>query len=268
MRWIIGDIHGMLRPLETLVSTIDRHDRDRQLLFVGDYVNRGPQSKQVIDLLLKLPQCHFVRGNHDDVFDQVLSGLSVCNKPGEESRVTSFQWFMQHGLDKTLESYGIAPSEMQRALRKPTGAALDFLVEPVPPEHRRFIRNLPIVLESDDLFVAHAKWDVYTATDAPPISERVGGKGTDVRYTLIWGRYRADEIETEKPAWTRTGYFGHTPVDAYIDGEDLVPVAGPKIILLDTAAALVPHGRLTAFCHESGTCIQADPDGKLVVPPP
>ena len=115
------------------------------------------------------------------------------------------------------------------------------------------------------MFVAHAKWDVYTATDAPPISQRVGSG--DVRYTLIWGRYRADEVQAEKPAWTRTGYFGHTPVDAYIDGKELLPVSGPRIILLDTAAALVPHGRLTAFCHETGTCIQADADGKLVVPP-
>jgi serine/threonine protein phosphatase 1 len=254
----------MLRPLETLVATIDRHDKERQLLFVGDYVNRGPDSKGVIDFLLKLPQAHFVRGNHDDVFDEVLSGLSLCGRPGEEGRVASFQWFMQHGMDKTLASYGIAPSEMQRTLRKPSGEAIDVLTEPVPPEHKQFIRNLPIVLESDDMFVAHAKWDVYTATDAPPISQRVGSG--DVRYTLIWGRYRADEIESEKPAWTSTGYFGHTPVDAYIDGTELLPVSGPKIILLDTAAALLPHGRLTAFCHETGTCIQADADGKLVIP--
>jgi serine/threonine protein phosphatase 1 len=266
MRWIIGDIHGMLRPLETLVAAIDRHDKERQLLFVGDYVNRGPQSKEVIDLLLTLPQCHFVRGNHDDVFDQVLSGMSLCGKSGEEPRVAAFQWFMQHGLDKTLLSYGISHSQMQRALRRPSGSGLDFLVEPVPAEHRRFIRNLPVVLESEDLFVAHAKWDIHTATDAPPIAERIGS--SDVRYSLLWGRYRADEIEAEKPAWTRTGYFGHTPVDSYIgEGDELLPVAGPKCVLLDTAVALVAKGRLSAFCHETGTFIQADPEGKLVVPP-
>src|SRR5437764_15415380 len=100
MHWIIGDIHGMVRPLETLVSAIQSHDKDRQLIFVGDYVNRGPDSKSVIDLLLSLPadRTHFVRGNHDDVFDHVLSGMSACAKPGEEHRVASFQWFMQHGM--------------------------------------------------------------------------------------------------------------------------------------------------------------------------
>jgi len=261
MRWIIGDIHGMLKPLETLVSAIDRHDPARQLIFVGDYVNRGPHSRSVIDYLLTLHDVHFLRGNHDDVFDQLLCGQSFCGQPGEENRAASFQWFMQHGLDKTLASYGISESEMKRALRKPSDATLDLLVEPVPRAHREFIRNLPLVQESDDMFVAHAKWDIYTPCDDPPISQRVDAPA--VRHSLIWGRYRADEIKSDKP-WTRTGYFGHTPVDTYIDHGELLPIAGPKMVLLDTAVALVEHGRLTAFCHEAGTFIQSDREGKMV----
>ena len=268
MRWIIGDIHGMLRPLETVLSAIEKQDSDRQLIFVGDYVNRGPESKGVIDLLLSLPseRVHFIRGNHDDVFDQVMSGLSICGKPGEEQRVASFQWFMQHGMDKTFLSYGVTSQELNYTLRRPKSASLDELAAAVPANHRHFIRNLPVVYESDDIFVAHAKWDIYTATNEPTISERLQSSEI-VRYTLIWGRYRADEIEAEKPAWQRMGYFGHTPVDSYIDGNVLLPVGGPKIVLLDTAAALVAHGRLSAYCHESGALIQADPQGKLVVPP-
>ena len=83
------------------------------------------------------------------------------------------------------------------------------------------------------------------------------------RYTLLWGRYRVEEIDFQK-VWGRTGYFGHTPVDSYLDGDVLVPVAGPHIVMLDTAAALVPHGRLTAFCHEKQSYLQADAQGKLV----
>ena len=56
-------------------------------------------------------------------------------------------------------------------------------------------------------------------------------------------------------------------MDSYIDAADLVPVAGPKIVLIDTAAALVPHGRLTAYCHETGAFIQAEQSGKIAVPP-
>lgn len=264
MRWIIGDIHGMFKPLEALVSAIERHDNARQLIFVGDYVNRGPDSKSVIDFLLTLHDAHFLRGNHDDVFDQVLSGQSVCGEPGDDNRVANFQWFMQHGLDKTLASYGISDSEMKRVLRKPSAEAIDFLVEPVPRAHREFVRKLPLVQESDDMFVAHAKWDIYTPCHDPAIADRASKQS--VQYSLLWGRYRRDEIEAEKP-WSKVGYFGHTPVDTYVDHDEMLPIAGPKIILLDTAVALLEHGRLTAFCHEAGSFIQSDRQGKMVPAP-
>jgi serine/threonine protein phosphatase 1 len=265
MRWIIGDIHGMLRPLEKLIAAVERKDPLRQLLFVGDYVNRGPDSKGVIDLLLTLEETHFVRGNHDDVFDHVLSSVSYCGEPGEDFRLAAFQWFMQHGLDKTFLSYGVTPQELNYTLRRPKAATLDELAASVPAEHKQFIRNLPAVLESDDLFVAHAKWDIATATEKPSVSQRLAAN-EKLRYPLLWGRYRLDEIEVDKP-WNKTAYFGHTPVDSYLDTAELIPVAGPKIVLLDTAVALVPHGRLTAYCHETGAFIQTDQDGKLAVPP-
>jgi serine/threonine protein phosphatase 1 len=264
MRWVIGDIHGMVKPLEALIRAIEHHDKDRQLMFVGDYVNRGPHSKEVIELLLTLKEAYFVRGNHDDVFDHVINRISFCAKAGEEPRVSSFQWFIQHGLDKTLNSYGITHSEIQRTLKKPSDATLDYLVEPIPAAHRKFIRNLPVVLETDDMFVAHAQWNIHTPTEDPPLTQRLQNSEI-MRYTLIWGRYRADELEAEKPGWKRTGYFGHTPVDTYVDTDTLIPIAGPKIVLLDTAVALLPHGRLTAFCHEEGLFIQSDPAGKMVV---
>ncbi|MEA2707904.1 MAG: serine/threonine protein phosphatase 1 [Phycisphaerales bacterium] len=262
MRWVIGDIHGMIRPLEALLRAIERHDDAPQLLFVGDFVNRGPDSRAVIDLLMSLKNAQCVRGNHDDVFDQVLCGQSYAGKPGEEQRVMAFNWFMQHGLDKTFLSYGVTPSELSRAAQRAKDSTLDELAESVPTPHRKFIRELPMAIEGGDFFVAHAKWDVYTGVDDPPISQRLQ-QAEMTRYMLLWGRYRADEIQYDKP-WQRTGYFGHTPVDSYSDGDELVPVAGPHIVLLDTAAALVPHGRLTAFCHEKQSYLQADAQGKLV----
>jgi serine/threonine protein phosphatase 1 len=265
MRWIIGDIHGMLAPLEALIAAIERNDPQRQLMFVGDYVNRGPDSKRVIDLLLSLSDAHFIRGNHDDIFDCVLCGMGYWAEPGDEHRLATFNWFMQHGLDKTFLSYGVDKKVLATAIRKPSAAALNDLAKLVPAAHRAFIRNLPVVLETDDMFVAHAKWDIYTPTKDPPMSERLLSSA-NTRYNLIWGRYPAHEVDAEK-AWERTGYFGHTPVDAYRDNDALLPVVGPRIILLDTAAALVAHGRLTAVCHETGTFLQADPKGNLVPNP-
>ena len=240
MRWIIGDIHGMLAPLESLITAIERVDPQRQLMFVGDYVNRGPDSKRVIDLLLSLREIHVIRGNHDDVFDQVISGHSYCAKPGEEQRIASFKWFLQHGLDKTLASYGIKPSEITRVFQSPSEKSLNYLVEPIPEKHRQFIHNLPVVLETEDMFVAHAKWDIYTPTQSPPLRERLAASDM-TRYNLLWGRYQSHELDNDK-AWERTGYFGHTPVDTYRETEELLP----------------------AVCHESGTFLQADPKGKMV----
>jgi serine/threonine protein phosphatase 1 len=262
MRWVIGDIHGMLRPLETLISAIDKRDSHRQLLFVGDFVNRGPESKRVIDLLLSLKQAYFVRGNHDDVFDHVLSSQSYCGEPGEDYRKQSFQWFMQHGLDKTFLSYGVTEKDLHHALHHSDTSALTALVEAVPQAHRNFIRKLPVVLESEGMFVGHAKWDVNTSPEKPPMLQQLAASHP-ARYALLWGRYRPDEIEEDKP-WKRIGYFGHTPVDNYPGYKSLIPAQGPKIVLLDTAAALVAHGRLTAFCHETQSYLQMDVQGKPV----
>jgi hypothetical protein len=65
-------------------------------------------------------------------------------------------------------------------------------------------------------------------------------------------------------------FFGHTPVANYAAtrGNRLVPVTGPSIVLLDTAAALGPTGRLTAYCVENGRFLQADPLGRPVRPEP
>ncbi len=262
MRWVIGDIHGMFTPLDALVRAIDRIDKERQLMFVGDYVNRGPDGKRVIELLLSLPQAYFVRGNHDDIFDQVLSGLSYCAKPGDEQRIASFQWFMQHGLHTTFLSYGIEPWLLEMTLNTPTIPALDNLAKAIPLAHRQFIRNLPVVLETPDMFVAHAKWDVQTPTQNPSLRERLDANEL-TRYNLLWGRYIIQEVDAEK-TWERIGYFGHTPVDNYRDDKQLLPLIRPKIILLDTAAALVAHGRLTAVCHETGTFLQSDVAGNMV----
>jgi serine/threonine protein phosphatase 1 len=261
MRWIIGDIHGMFPPLETLLGAIAVRDREARLIFVGDYVNRGPSSRQVIDLLLTLPNASFVRGNHDDTFDQVLHDSSLAGKRGDIHRLASFQWFMQFGLDETFKSYGATDHQLDEIMRKPSMEALHELNELVPAAHRKFIHRLPPVLEFEDIFVAHAKWETDRKT-TPNIQSQLA-RSDELRQTIIWGRYTEDEIGEEK-AWDRTGYFGHTPVTTYAFRSGAVPVIGPKIVLVDTGAALPEGRRLTAFCPESKSFIQADATGKMV----
>jgi hypothetical protein len=264
MHWVIGDIHGMLRPLEALLDAIRRDDPCPELFFVGDYVNRGPDSSRVLDLLLTLPDGRFVRGNHDDVFDLILHGKCYHPHPDARTPVAGFLWFVQHGLWNTLTSYGVDWLDVERVIRRPSEAALARLLEPVPPAHRTFIRTLPPVVEMDGFFVAHAWWDPNLPDDRPSVAARLL---TDAhcRRQVLWGRY-TEEL-TRPKRWRRTGYFGHTPVENYpasVRPDDNVPILGPKIVLLDTGAALSFGGRLSAVCADDGRVIQVDRLGEPV----
>jgi hypothetical protein len=267
MRWIIGDVHGMLRPLERLLEEVGRIDSQARYYFVGDYINRGHDSKGVIDLLLTLSSAKFVRGNHDDVFDQVLNSTSYASNAANGDRLVAFGWFMEYGLDHTFMSYGVDYAMLEVCNRSPSVDKLQKIAAAVPEAHRQFIRNLPPVIEESDLFIAHAKWDPYETDSMPTMFEML--KGSDAsRHKLLWGRYSEEEIGITK-AWRRTGYFGHTPVYAYAasqrSGEVLMlPIAGNKIVLLDTGVALNANGRLTAFCADNQSFIQVDHFAKVV----
>jgi serine/threonine protein phosphatase 1 len=120
MRWIIGDVHGMRAPLERLLEEVARVDAQAQFYFVGDYVNRGPDAKGVLDLLLSLTNAKFVRGNHDDIFDQVLSSASYASNAANGDRMVAFQWFIEHGLDNTFMSYGVDYEMIEACRQRPS----------------------------------------------------------------------------------------------------------------------------------------------------
>jgi len=127
--FIIGDIHGCLGMLKSLINKIDWHpDRD-SLIFLGDYIDRGEDSKGVIDLLIDLQSrssnIHLLMGNHEDLFLKYLQG---------EDEVS----FLLNGGDSTLRSYRI-----NGAIR-------------IPIDHISFIKSLKIMLEIDDYYIVHA----------------------------------------------------------------------------------------------------------------
>lgn len=264
MRWIIGDIHGLLTPLRALLDLIHRADPAPTLYFTGDYVNRGPDSSQVLDLLLTLTNARFIRGNHDDILDQILHRTSYAPNATRGDHVSAFTWFMQHGLLSTFLSYGADYAMLEHLASHPNHQKLDDLLTLIPQPHRDFIHNLIPVIEDDDMLVMHGKWD----PDSPdhPNPSTLLPHHPHLRERLLWGRFTPNEILRPK-AWRRPIYFGHTPVDNYphlVPRDEFVPILGPKIILLDTASALTPNGRLTAACHELQTYHQSDRAGRIV----
>ena len=92
----IGDIHGCVRTLKVLLERLDdEFGTSREYVFLGDYVDRGPSSKEVIDLLLEFAKthpCQFIRGNHDQMF------LTYYQD-------NKYYEYLNYGGAHTLESY-------------------------------------------------------------------------------------------------------------------------------------------------------------------
>jgi len=261
MRWIIGDIHGMRRPLQTLLDAVRQRDTEAMFYFAGDYVNRGPESRGVVDILLSLPPgtARFCRGNHDDIFDLIINGKSFAagNNP-----VPVFAWFMAHGLDRTLLSYDIDEQLIEYCQQRPTPQRLEDLIAPVPLSHRTFFRHLPLVIEERDFFIIHAKWSTEESDVHPDLHTPIT-QHPKMKHRVLWERFSDEEIVRRKH-WQRRGFFGHTPVLNYIAMEESVPIVQNKCVLIDTGVALSTNGRLTAFCVETDEFVQTDHFGELV----
>ena len=262
MRWIIGDIHGMARPLDALLDMLWAIDRHAHFIFVGDYINRGPDSPAVVRRMLSLEHATFLRGNHDDIFDLILNGHSYAGQQHGFDPLSAFGMFMNHGLDQTLCAYGADLAELQFLQSHPDLDRLAQVLTVVPEAHRQFFNSLLPVAEFAEFFVAHAGWHIDTPDSSPDLRTRLHNDPR-LRYPVLWGRYTDAQIDRNK-AWHRTGYFGHTPVSNYRKALDLTPVRGPQIVLLDTGVALFAQGRLSAVSPDSHELVQVDRAGRRV----
>jgi serine/threonine protein phosphatase 1 len=176
--FVIGDIHGCAGELETLLGGLDPAPGDK-VVFVGDYVDRGPASKDVIDLLLELrrrPQIQstFLKGNHEDML------LAYMGFPGQYGDA-----YLHNGGVETVASYRLHPLTPGLEL----AAAL-------PAEHLGFLRQLEMMHQIGPFLVTHAGID-----PAHPLAEQ---REED----LLWIRERFVNHPHPLPY---TICFGHTP---------------------------------------------------------
>ena len=127
----IGDIHGHAKALAALIRLIKLQPEDT-LVTLGDYVDRGPDSKGVLDQLLELDgQCNLIplMGNHEEMM------------LGANGGQDDFGFWMQFGGDAALDSYG-------------PGRTMNL----VPWEHRAFLKRLRLHYESDRHSFLHANY--------------------------------------------------------------------------------------------------------------
>jgi serine/threonine protein phosphatase 1 len=106
MIWVIGDIHGMLDPLKRLLTKLmELHYSGAEgfeierLIFIGDYIDYGPSSKEVVDLLIDLPfDKVFLMGNHEDLLLQFIKQSDLFEEHGNV-------WFRGSGGQQTVMSF-------------------------------------------------------------------------------------------------------------------------------------------------------------------
>ena len=149
--YAVGDIHGRLDLLDEMLALIEADIASRPaarnvIIFLGDLIDRGPQSAQVVERLrLYSPldaRTVFLMGNHEEVLLRVLRG--------EEALL--IDW-LQFGGAECVDSYGLDPTEL-RALRPKD--AIERLCKAVPDEHVRFLESFADTLAFGSYLFVHA----------------------------------------------------------------------------------------------------------------
>jgi serine/threonine protein phosphatase 1 len=133
--FVIGDIHGCSKPLAELLEKIKPLGKDDTVIFIGDYIDRGPDSRTVIDIILQLRADHnkviTLMGNHEFMFLEALRGYGVAD-------------FLNMGGKATLKSYGVQAGTTRE------------LALILPPAHRAFLENLLPYWEDEEYIYVHA----------------------------------------------------------------------------------------------------------------
>lgn len=171
--FVVGDIHGCFDKLRALMDKIPINYAQDQLIFIGDYIDRGPSSVEVVDYLIdvkkRVPGTIFLMGNHEDMLQNYLDG---------SDRFT----YLLNGGQRTLEEY------LNRSNNPKT--------YPVPSEHLEFFNSLFLYYQTEDYIFVHAG-----------LRKKVPLESQE-KMDLLWIR---DEFIYSDFNFGKRVIFGHTP---------------------------------------------------------
>ncbi len=178
--FVVGDIHGCLDKAEELLSRLPINWDNDTLVFLGDYVDRGPDPAGVVRLMIELKENHpdrvvCLKGNHEVMFLDYLKDDKLAGA------------FLNFGGTTTLESYKISPDE--------PGPRIHL----IPASHMRFLESLPLYYETSQYFMVHAG-----VKPGVPLKDQ---KEED----MLWIR---DKFIKSDFDWGKRIVFGHTAFEA------------------------------------------------------
>ncbi|WP_299547764.1 metallophosphoesterase family protein [uncultured Tateyamaria sp.] len=237
--YAIGDIHGQKAELDRVLSLIEADGgKNAQIVFLGDYTDRGPDSRAVLDTLIQGRDAGrnwtFLKGNHDRMFEWFMAN-PIRHDP---YMMVELYWLHDRlGGDTTLASYGVDASGQRREKDVQADAKAA-----VPQSHLDFLRSLQLTHIVGDLMFVHA-------------GIRPGVALTDqTEEDLLWIRQEFHNSDADHP---KLIVHGHTPVDTATH-------YGNRINL-DTGAG---YGRpLTAAVFEEDTAWLVTDTGRLLLKP-
>jgi serine/threonine protein phosphatase 1 len=219
--YAIGDIHGRLDLLDKVIEAIrrdvDEHGYDSLTVTLGDYIDRGPNSRGVIERLLTNPfpgRFIALKGNHEALLERFLDKPVIAN-----------QWRQLGGLE-TLHSFGVPVAAMM--VGRNYDEAAEQLRTALSQEHMRFLGSLETSLSVDQYFLCHA--GVRPGVPLERQSED----------DLLWIR---DEFLNSRIDFGKIVVHGHTPVEE--------PEVLSNRINIDTGAFAT--GRLTCIVLEGAS---------------
>jgi serine/threonine protein phosphatase 1 len=220
--YAVGDIHGRLDLLDELLSRVNadialRPTARPVFVFLGDYIDRGPSSRETIDRLIEhggTNECVFLKGNHEQIAIKCLSDPSL------------FDRWMRLGGVETLVSYGVAPGNLANG--KQIVELQSAFHGALPQAHFRFFRDQQTSFGCGDFFFAHAG-----------VKPRVE-LSRQAENDLLWIR---EEFLSSNEDFGKIVIHGHTPTREI--------EVRPNRINIDTGAFAT--GRLTCLVIEESS---------------
>ena len=197
--YAIGDVHGRLDLLDGLLAAVEQDDsrrgsRKTYLVFLGDLIDRGPASRQVVERLRTYQPEHmtpvFLMGNHEEVLVRLLQG--------EQGLLQSW---LKFGGAECIQSYGVDPWHLQR---QPEKDALRIIAEAIPREHAEFLGSFADTFKFGDYLFVHAgirpgvEIAAQESTDLRWIRQPFLDDDTDHGFVVVHGHTVREQIE-ERP---------------------------------------------------------------------
>jgi serine/threonine protein phosphatase 1 len=206
-KYAISDIHGCAMTFQAMVEQQLKLTRRDELFLLGDYIDRGPNSKGTLDYIIQLQeagyQVHCLRGNHED--------LMLDSIFGEEE----MDLWRINGGDATMASFGAWFDETK-----------------IPGRYWTFLESMPYFLEIEGFFLVHAGLN-FEAKD--PLEDE---------HSMIWIRDWYEDLDHE---WLgdRLLIHGHTPRQQRMI--EVQHQLRKKLPVLNIDAGCVYHGQLCAY---------------------